>query len=344
MIKSSIIKVSMLLSVVCVLFIGLYFTSCNDSEKTINSDEKGIEEVAKIDSVTQDYTFIEYENGKMVVDLDKVPLFADNPLPIWFPLLIGGLFLLISGTMYFTRRKRYVGLGVRNVVLGVLLMLFYLLEIMFFLFKKDGGSIAYYMEPNTVGWFFAILGIVLTIIICFAQWIVSGMYMLSTHRLHLSFYSFLISNLICTLSLFLYTLGVAKTFLSKYLLLIMFVVSLIHIIIMIINNIKEGTGRMLLIEIPLYLICLPATMLSLILFIMAVAIVLAVYFVKKVYVAMTGGSFVPQNSSDKKSSLSGLPKSCKSCSHYNHSDRECNFGLGYGEPYIDCFGCSSYSD
>lgn len=330
--------------VICLMIAGLGLSSCGEAQNVPLSEKERLQEEAMTDSLSQAYSFVEYENGKKIINLDKVSFLSDNPLPLWFPLLIGGIFLLIVGGMYYTRHQRDVGVSRRNVILGILLILFYLSEVMFFLFENEGGSIAYYMESATVGWIWAILGVFLTIIICFVQWIISGMYLLSIHRVHLSFYSFIASNVVCTLSLFLYTLGVAKEFFSKYLLLIVLVVSVIHIIVMIVNNIKEGNCRMLLLEIPLYLVGLPATMLSFIMFFMAVSIVLAAIFVKNVYKWMTGGTFDPTSSSDRKFSMSGLAKSCKNCSHYSHSDGRCMFGNGYGEPYTDCWGCSEYKD
>jgi len=242
-------------------------------------------------------------------DMDKFVI-LNYELPIWYPWVVFGLFLILL----FLHRNNYEFTGNRQIdrtlsVLGFILL--FGSELVYFVSPNEVGTFFYYMNPEVVGWGLAIIAFIMTFVVIIAQFF---WYLELVGTLHDSSYSCYSNFLVTLLIIVLLTMkifGIYEDFLDEYMLDILEVIIAIHVIIITIQNFHENTSYMILLEVPLFLLGILA---SLLISIVAVCMIFATVFLGK------SDSSEPSSSDE-----SEPPKSCKECHFYDIAGRHCRY-------------------
>ena len=239
-------------------------------------------------------------------------------LPIWYPLVVLGIFFVLL----FLHKNNFKFIGYKQIDRIVTVLGFILLfgsELLYFLCPHEGGSFFYYMDPDVVGWLVAIIAFLMTFIVIIGQFFWYLDFIPDLHDRSYSYISNLIVMLLIIVLLVMKILGICDEFLDEYMLHLLIGIIGIHIIIIMVQNIQENTGYMILLEVPLFLLSILAFLLS------------SVVTVFLLLVSLLPGK--SDSSYSSSSSESPSPKSCEDCHHYDISGRYCRYYKEKKDPY-----------
>lgn len=245
--------------------------------------------------------------------------FLDYHLPIWYPLIVLGIYLWTD----FLHKHDYEVLANESAD-KVLSCFSYILlfgsELLFFVLPHAGGGMFYYMNPDVVGWLVTIIAVVLTFIIVFKQFFHYIDFAYSLHEHTFVAYSGMFVFLLSAVLVILQMLGLFEAFLDEYMSYILFAAVGIHLLAIVILNFVEGTYWLIILEIPLFFLGLLAFSL--------VAIVALLYIVFTFVLGMLSASS-SSSGSDEDAPL----QSCNECMFYDISGHYCNYHKSDKDPY-----------
>ena len=245
-------------------------------------------------------------------------------LPMWYPLVVVGIFFL----MRYLHSNNFELTGETQTDRTISALGFIMLfgsEVLYCLCKREGGSLFYYMDPDVVGWIVTIIAFIMTFIVVIGQFI---WYLKFIDFLHDRPYSY-ISNLgvwfgfivLVVMNMF----GICEEFMDKHEMHILFAIMGIHIIIVIVQNILEGTIYMILLEIPLLFLGLGAFILSSI--VAVILLVLSIF--SRSSSSSSSDQYTPSESVEP-----DPPASCKECGRYDISRGYCYYFEEEKDPYL----------
>lgn len=175
------------------------------------------------------------------------------PLPLWYPLIALGLFIIVCIFHYLeyeiTNDQR-----TDNLICGAAYLLLFASQFLYITMPHKGETMFYYMAPDVVGWTVAIIAFILTAAILCLQFI---LYMKFTENLHAHPFTYTtnFAAVVAVLAItWLKIVGLFEDFIDEHL--YIFIIAVVSILTLsaIIQNIIEKSYWQILIEVPLLLL------------------------------------------------------------------------------------------
>lgn len=240
---------------------------------------------------------------------------------MWYPLVVLGIFFLVR----FLHSDDFVITGKIQVDRTISALGFLLLfgsEVLYCLCNREGGGLFYYMDPDVVGWIVTIIAFIMTFIVIIGQFIWYLKFIDILHDKPYSYYSNIGVWIGFVVLVVIDMFGIYREFFDKNQEYILLAIIGIHLLIVIVQNILEGTIYMILLEIPLFILGLFAFILS--------SMVTVILLVLSIFGRGSSSSQYSSSSAEEP----GPPASCNECSAYDISGRYCHYYKEDKEPYL----------
>lgn len=255
-------------------------------------------------------------------------------LPLWYPLITLGLFIILCICRY-NKHKITGDPRTDKMISGAVYVLLFASELVYITFPHQGETMFYYMAPDVVGWMGAIVAVLLTVVVIFAQFLY---YLEFTANLHAHRFTY-VANMaaVCAVVVItgLKTIGLFESFIDEYLYIFILVVVAVLTLCAIVQNIIEKTYWQMVVEIPLLLLGLFISV-----FAAVVVFVLVVLFCVFGLFSMVGSGDSSTPAITRSSSSPGFV--CRNCVYHDRERQYCTHKACYrdeSDPACDTYRC-----